>query len=156
EQCLYLLFAPCLVERAIDERPHAAVLVKVCVDELLGLGRLNAKVLRKSEGREPVHNAEVHNLGLPAMVGGDHQRRQAKHLRGGGGGDVITPPVCLHQKRIFGKMREQPQFNLRIICGQKHVPRLGGERGPNFAAQFGADRNVLQIRIGGGQPSGRG
>ena len=53
-------------------------------------------------------------------------------------------------------MREQPEFDLRIIRGEQHVAGLGGEGGANLAAQFRADRNVLQIRICRRQSSRRG
>ena len=54
-----------------------------------------------------------------------------------------------HQQRIFREMREQAQFNLRVIGREQHVAGFGDECRADLAAQLGADGNVLQIRIGG-------
>ena len=113
------------------------------------------KILRQSESREPVDDSEVHDLGLAAMIGGDHQRRHAEDLRGGESVDVVAAAVGFDQQRIFREVSQQAQFDLRIVRGQQHVAGFDGEGGANLAAQFGADGNVLQIRIGRRQPSGR-
>jgi hypothetical protein len=42
-----------LLERAVDEAANAAVLFKVGVDELLGLARLDADLLRESKAERP-------------------------------------------------------------------------------------------------------
>ena len=90
------------------------------------------------------------------MLGCHHQRRHAEYLRSGERVDVIAAPKSFHQQWVFREMRQQAQFDLRVVGGQQDVAGFGGEGGANFAAQFGADRNVLQVRIGRRQASGRG
>ena len=65
-----LAVATCLLERAVDEAANATVLFEVSVDELLGLARLDADLLGKSEGREAVDDAEVDGLGAAPVLGG--------------------------------------------------------------------------------------
>src|SRR5262249_33245140 len=52
----------------------------------------------------------------------------------------------------FGK---EPQFDLRIIGGNELVAVSGDEGTPDLAALLGADRNVLQVRLGRRQTAGR-
>ena len=114
---------------------------------MLGLAGFDAQILRQSESRQSVHDAEIHHFRLPAMIGGDHQRRHAENLRRGEGVDVVAAAVGFNQQRVFGKMGQQPQFDLRIVRRQQHMTGLDGECGANFAAKFGANGNILQIGI---------
>src|ERR1700723_2597013 len=52
-------------------------------------------------------------------------------------------------------MGEQPEFDLGIIRGQQKVPRLGNKGRANLSPEFGAYWNILQVGIGGRQPSRR-
>ena len=70
--------------------------------------------------------------------------------------DVVASAVGLDQERIAGEVGEQAKFDLRIIGGQKNVAGLGDEGSANAASEFGADGNVLEIRIRGRQTSRRG
>ena len=97
---------------------HAAVLFKVSGDELLRLRWLDAEILRKPESRKPINDAEVHHLRLPTMIGRDHQRRHAEHLRSCQRVNIVPAPVSFDQQRIMRKVRQQPQFDLRIISRQ--------------------------------------
>ena len=61
------------------------------------------------------------------------------------------------QSFVAGKMGQHAQLDLRIVGRQQPPIGLAGQkRGANFAAFFGANRNVLQIRIAGAQPARRG
>ena len=53
-------------------------------------------------------------------------------------------------------MREEPKFDLRIVGGEQDETGLGDEGGADFAAEFGANGNVLEIGIGGSEPPGGG
>src|SRR4051812_12825316 len=46
-------------------------------------------------------------------------------------------------------MREQAQFNLRVVGRQQHVPGFRDETCSNLATKLGPNRNVLQIGVGG-------
>ena len=54
---------------------------------------------------------------------------------------------AFNQDRIFGKMRQDAQLDLRIIGGEDQIALSADEGGANFAAEFGADGNILQIWI---------
>ena len=59
-------------------------------------------------------------------------------------------------ERVLGKMRQDAQLDLRIVGGKQHAARRRDERGADFAAQLGAHRNILQIRIRRAQAARRG
>ena len=90
------------------------------------------------------------------MVGCDHEWWHAKDLRCGQSVDVVATAVGLDQKRVFGEVGEQAQFNLRVVGCQQHVPGFGDEGSTNLAAEFCTNGNVLQIWIGRREPSGSG
>ena len=55
------------------------------------------------------------------------------------------------QVLVAGDVRQDAQFNLAIVCRHQGVPLLRNEGVADLAAEGGADRNVLQIRIGGAE-----
>ncbi len=132
------------------------VLLKISVDEFFGFALLNAKLLRQAERRKPVHDTEVHRLGAAAVFSVNQHRRHAEDLRRGERMDVITAAKSFHQQSVFRKVRQQAQFNLRIIGGEQYMARLSDNRRANFTAQLGANRNILQVGIDGGKPPGGG
>ena len=109
------------------------------------------------EGGDSVDDAEVDGLGAIArflvhLFDGD-----AEDFARGERVDVDVFRVGAHQQRIAAEMREQPQLNLRVVGGKQLGARGGDESGANFAAELGADGNVLEIRIDGREPArGRG
>ena len=62
----------------------------------------------------------------------------------------------LLQRLDAGDLGEEPQLDLRIVGGDELHPRRGDEGAADLAAVLGADRDVLQVRIGRRQPPGRG
>ena len=59
---------------------HAAEAREIGVHILLRLAVADADVLREREGGNAVHDAEVHGLRSPALLGGDVLKRHAEHL----------------------------------------------------------------------------
>jgi hypothetical protein len=51
---------------------------------------------------------------------------------------------------------EDAELDLVVVAGDQLVPLLGDEAGADRAAEVGADRDVLQVRVRARQPSGRG
>src|SRR5271165_973670 len=149
-----LKLAARLLEGAVDELAHACVLFEVGVDEALGLFLVDADLLREPEGRESVDDAEVDGLGAAAVLGVNHKRRHAEDLRGGEGVDVVAAAVGFDQQRVGGEVGEQAELDLRVVGGEEQVAGFGDEGGANLAAQLGADGNVLQVGIDGGEASG--
>src|SRR5579864_1859545 len=68
--------------------------------------------------------------------------------------NVIAAAECLNQQRVLRKMRQQPKLDLRIVGGEQQMPRRGSKGSANLAPKLGAYRNILQVRICGGEPSG--
>ena len=68
--------------------------------------------------------------------------------------DVLARRERLLERWHVGHMRRQPQFDLAVIGREQHVAGLGDERIADLAAEFGADRDVLQVGIGRTQPPG--
>jgi hypothetical protein len=56
-----------------------------------------------------------------------------------------------HQGFVAGQVGHDPQLDLRVVAGHDLAPRRRDEGGADAAAILGADRDVLQVRIGGRQ-----
>src|SRR5215467_2833985 len=106
EQGSNFLFAAGLVESLVDEFTHAAVLLKVSVDESFRLRGLDPKILRQSKWRKPINNPEIYDFSLAPVVGADHEGGHSKYLRCSKGMDVIATTECLDQQRIIGEMSQ--------------------------------------------------
>ena len=63
---------------------------------------------------------------------------------------------CLLELRNIGDVSEHAQLDLRIVGRDQLVALFGDEGGADFAAFLGADRDVLQVGIGRGEPARRG
>ncbi len=70
--------------------------------------------------------------------------------------DVDAVLEGLAQRRDFGHLGQQPQFDLRIVGRHQLHAGRGDEGAADLAAFFGAHRDILQIRLGRRQPAGRG
>ena len=62
----------------------------------------------------------------------------------------------LDERLLVRQVREHAQLDLRVVGRDQHVARRGDERAPDLAAELGADRDVLQVRIGAAQAPGGG
>ena len=80
----------------------------------------------------------------------------AEHLAGGDRVDVLAIEEGLAQGFHLRDVGGQAQLDLAVIDRQQAVAVLGHEGAADLASLLGADRDVLQIGIGGGQASGRG
>src|SRR3546814_6143714 len=58
------------------------------------------------------------------------------------------------QRGHVGHVRREPQLDLRIIGGDDDVARFRHEGVADLAADLGADRDVLEVRVGRTQPPG--
>ena len=59
----------------------------------------------------------------------------------------------LEQHAILREVGQNAELNLRVIGCQQHASLAGDKRGTNLHSQFGADGDILQIRIAAGEPS---
>ena len=69
--------------------------------------------------------------------------------------DVDALGEGLLQLRDVGDVGEHAQLDLRIVGRDAACARRGDEGGADLAALLGADRDVLQVRLGRGQPARR-
>ena len=70
--------------------------------------------------------------------------------------DVLARANASAELRLAGDVREDSQLDLRAVGRERLVPRLGDERGADLAAELGADRDRLQVRVRRRQATGRG
>ena len=56
----------------------------------------------------------------------------------------------------LGQVREHAELDLRVVGRDQHVAGVGDERAADLAAELGADRDVLQVRIAAAQAAGGG
>src|SRR6266853_3401674 len=70
--------------------------------------------------------------------------------------NVIAAAERFCQQWVFREVGQQTQLNLRIVSREQHVTGLRYKRCADLAPKLGTDRNVLQVWIGGREPSSRG
>ena len=68
--------------------------------------------------------------------------------------DVDAFEEGVAQGRDVRDVGEEAQLDLRVVGGDQHVARRGDEGFADLAAFLGADRDVLQVGIGGGEAAG--
>ena len=69
--------------------------------------------------------------------------------------DVLAAAERVDERFLAGHVREHAQLDLRVVGRDQDVARRGDERTPNLAAELGADRDVLQVRIRAAQTARR-
>ena len=99
-----------------------------------------------------VDDAEVDRLGVATLIARDLVERDVEDFGGDGAVNIFVLLERFHQRRLFGEMGEDAQLDLRIVGGHQHVIGFAGDEGETDPPAFvGADRDVLQIRIGHAQ-----
>ena len=141
---------------AVEEFLHAAIAFEIFGDEFRGFFLVNAELLGEAEGGKAVNHAEIDDFGDAAMLAGLRERRDVENFLRGARVDVFAAAESFDQHGIVGKMSEDAQFDLRVVGGKQQTARRGDEGGANFAAELGAYRNILQIRIRGAEAAGDG
>jgi hypothetical protein len=79
-----------------------------------------------------------------------------ENLRSGPGMNILALPEGLQQHFILGEIGEDPQFDLRIVGRDDSPSLLRNEGLPNPVSFLGPDRDVLKVRVTGGEPAGGG
>ena len=57
---------------------------------------------------------------------------------------------------VAGEVGEQAQLDLRVVGDQEGPAGCGDEGGADLAAELGADGDVLEVGVGGGEAAGGG
>src|SRR5690606_26154652 len=67
--------------------------------------------------------------------------------------NVLIIQISLEHNRILRNVSEYAKFELGVIGGNKLIAFFWNKGFSNAASQFGADRDILQIWIGGTEPA---
>ena len=116
----------------------------------IGAGFLagDAELVGEPESRDAVDNTEIDCFGAAADFGGHAFHRHAEHFGSRHGVNIESLAKRLLQRRDATDLGQQPQFDLRIVGRNELVAGCRNEGAADLAAILGADRNILQIRIG--------
>ena len=140
--------------RFLHKCPHAGELRHIVLDILVRLPHRDVDVLRQRECPHAVENPEVYRLGIAAH-GGSHQlRRHPEHLRCCGCVDVCAAEERLPHLPVTAEVGKQTQFDLAVVRIQQHTALPSHKELAHISAQLRPHRNVLQIRLCGGDASG--
>ena len=118
--------------------------LEIGVDHRLRFVRADLEPSGQAPARDAVEDREVDRLGAPARVAVD----LAEQLLRGAVVDVLALRKGIAQRIDIGHVRGQPQLDLAVVGGQDDIAGLCHEGMPDLTADFGADRNVLQIGFG--------
>ena len=110
---------------------------------------------REAERAHAVHQAEVDRLRGATLVRVDLLLRHAEHFGRGRAVHVLAAVERGQQAGVAGQVRHDAQLDLRVVRGDDLPALRRDERLADAPAFLGADRDVLQVRIGRRQPPGR-
>ena len=112
QQRLDIALFPGLDLDAFQKLAHPVVGTEVGVDEHPGLFRRHAGVSGKAEVTETVEQAEVDDLGEPALIRGHLGLGNAENFRGRAGVDVLAAREGVEQDGVIGHVRQDAKFDL--------------------------------------------
>jgi len=116
---------------------------------------LDAELVGEPKCRDAVDDAEIDRLGAPAHLARHAFHRNAEHFGSGHGVNVEAVAERLLQGLDICDLGQQPQLDLRIVGGDELHSRRRYKRAPDLAALLGADRDILQVGLGGREAAGR-
>ena len=128
---------------------HGAEAREVVGHQLLGLGGLDAQLLRQPEGTESVGEAVGHRLDLAPHRRGDLVGGDAEDARADEPVQVLARVERRDQRGVAREVGHDPHLDLRVVGGEKGLEPLAVlERRADLAADLCPDRDVLQVRVG--------
>ncbi len=156
EQGAHVAGLPGLRDRVVDEPPHRRIAGEVGHDERLRLLLRHPDVLGEGEGALPVEERVVDHLGHPALLVRGEGREGTEDLAGGAVVHVLPAPEGVDEGLVLREVGQDPELDLAVVGGEEQVPRLRHERLADAPPLRGADRDVLQVRVGGRDAAGGG
>ena len=138
------------------KRCDALVALEVGFDVGLGDLLVDVELRGEAEGADAVDDAEVDGLGAGAGLLVHGGGVDAEDLGGGEGVDVLAGAVGVEQQRVLREVGHEAELDLRVVGGHEQVAGGGDEGGADLAAEGGADGDVLQVGVGGGEAAGGG
>src|ERR1039458_9572043 len=143
-------------EGLVDEAADAGVALEVSIDVGAGFLLVDAELRGQTERGDAVDDAEVDGLGAGSGLLVELGDGDAEDFGSGEGVDVLAGAVGVEQQRVLREVGHQAQLDLRVVGGHEQVAGCGDEGGANLAAKRGADGDVLQGGVGGGEAAGGG
>ena len=142
------------IQHAVHIALDPVIAGKVLVDIALGGLERNAQRAAQTVGTHAVDNPEIDRLGLTPLVCAD--RFSPEQFGRRPGVHVLAAAKRFDQDRVAAQVGQQPQLDLRVVGRHQQVARRRHKGGPDAAALFAPNRDVLQIRVAGRQaPGGR-
>ena len=138
-----------LLHDALEAFAHARVAPEILVDVLLSLGLAGAGAGGQAKRTDAIHHAVVDCLGDAAVLVRLQGGRHSENFLRRAGMYVLVAREGLDQQRFFGDMRQHPQLDLRVICGNQLPTGLAHKGGANQHPVFIPDGDILQVRVGG-------
>ena len=134
----------------MDIGADAGEAFEIAVDHRLRLVGGNTQSPGEPPAADAIEDGEVDRLGAAAGVAINH----AEHLHRGAGMDVFAGGEGLLELGDIGHVGSETQLDLTVIGSEQDVSGLGDKGVTNLAANFSADRDVLQVRLVRGEPPG--
>src|SRR6266700_1205167 len=153
EQCLDISLLARLGHRAIEPGPDPGEAGEVLLDESLRVILGDAELAGESERPLPVDRGEVDRLGAGSHVRGDLVLRHVEDHRGRLAMNVPALLEGFDERRVAREMGQEAQLDLGIVGREEHGAGRSDEGAANGLAARGTHGDVLQVRVGGGEPS---
>ena len=134
---------------------HTAVAVQVGIHIFSCLRRTHADILSQRKCRNPVDNAEINRLGTAAQRVADLFNRHIENFGRRDGMEVLAGEKGLLHGAVAGDVRQEAELNLAVVGVHQHFAVRCGKHGADLSAEFLAHRNVLKVRLGRRESSGR-
>ena len=146
-----------LLDHTLQVVPHAAEPGEVGVHLFLGLFSGDLELRGQTVGAESVGKAVGHRLDPAAQFRGDLVDGHPEGTGADEGVQILAGSKRLDESGVLGQVRHDPHLDLAVVGGhQLRIAVTHTERVADPAAGFGADRDVLQVRVGRRQPPGGG
>ena len=156
EQGGRVLVAAGLFDGFVQVVAHPAEPGEVGLHLFFCFARADLELCRQAEGTESVREPVAHRLDPAAHVGGHLVDRHAESTRPDKAVEVLTGVEGLDQPRVAGQMCHDPHLDLAVVGRHQRLEtRTHDKPLTDLSAGIGTDRDVLEVRLGGRQPSGR-
>ena len=127
--------------------------LEVRVEDLGGLLHRRTEALGQAVGLHAVGQAVCHHLRPVADLGGDLRGVDAPGPRGHGGVHVVSGLEGGDEPRVVGQVGDAAQLYLVVVGHQQGPARRRHEGPPECTAGLGTDRDVVEVRGVGAEPT---
>ena len=144
-----------LIDDTLQIVPDPTEPGEVGIHLLLGLLGGDLELGCQPVGAQSVGQPVGHRFDPAAQFRGDLVDRHAERPRSDERMQVLAGVEGLDEALVLGQVRHDAHLDLAVVGGQQlRIAVTHTERVPDPAPGLGADRDVLQVRLGRGQPAG--